>query len=166
LGEAKAAKLALFNESALRHSLYSGSEELKLRLQVQAEETARATNFRLMTLAVLAPVLALIGVAIQPNVGKPDQYPTLDAVAQFTSLHFAEMLALCLVILLFSWGFTGASTFFAKNGSSRDLLRLGLIDERRSAAISLSVALIFLSIAGYFGSPILRPLFETASSWF
>lgn len=161
-----ASKLAVFNEEALRQSLDAGAEELKLRLQLQANEAARITNFRIMTLAILAPVLALIGVAIQPNVGDPVKYPILNGVAGFISAHFVELLALCLIVFCFSWAFSGAIAIIGKSNSSRDLLRLGLVDERRSAAASLVLAGIFIGAAVYFSLPSIKPLLQALASYF
>ena len=157
-------RLAVYEEEALKNSLASSAEEIKMHLQMQTDKTARITNFRMMTLAVIAPVLALLGVAIQPNIDKETEFPTLFATGKFVAHYAVELCSISVLLVIFAWTFNSVLNSFNTTRYSRDLLRLGSVNEFAGAATGFLFTLIFAATGVYFGWPTVSPLLDVMRS--
>jgi hypothetical protein len=58
---------------------------------------------RMLILAVIAPVLALLSVAIQANIDKENEFPKLFASGKFITQHAIEIFSLVLLLAIGAW---------------------------------------------------------------
>lgn len=158
------AQIPTFEIDALRSSLDASIEERTFEHSIDAHRAANATNFRVTVLAVVAPTLALLGVALQPHIGGPDNlkdFPTLNHVARFISNYAIEILAFTVLLATSSMAIQFALASLGKRGSySRQLLALGIANERAAFIASLLVAAMSAGAGMYFGRASLSEMLE------
>jgi hypothetical protein len=153
-----------FETDALRNSLEASIEERALERLAKTEQSANTSNFRVTVLAVVAPTLALIGVALQPHIGGPENlrdFPTLNHTARFISNYAVEILAITVLFATSAMAIHFATASLAKRGSySRQLLALGIANERAAFFASLLIAVASAGVGMYFGRASLVELLE------
>lgn len=153
-----------FETDALRRSLDASIEERASDHSVKVERSANISNFRVAVLAVLAPTLALIGVALQPHIGGADNlrdFPALNHAARFISSYAVEILAVTVLTATSTMAIQFAMGSLARWGSySRQLLALGIANERAALIASLIIAIVSAGAGMYFGRASLVELLE------
>lgn len=155
-----------FQEHALKDSLNAAIEEQKYLEEQRCRKDDRVTNFRVMTLAVIAPTLALIGVAIQPHIGGDDnerRFPALNAIANFIAENAMELCGLTVLALLISWTVNSTLSSLKRDRPGRQILSLGIVDERWAFVWSVVAAITCLSFGAYFGQNALKDIIDVFS---
>lgn len=157
------AEIPSFQEEALKDSLNAAIEEHKYLEELDNQQEARVTNFRVMTLAIIAPTLALIGVAVQPHIGGADNertFPALNEFANFISSNAMELCGITALGLLFSWTVNWTLSSLQRDRSARQILTLGIVDERWALFLSAVAAICSLGLGIYFGQSALKGLLD------
>jgi hypothetical protein len=119
-----------------------------------------------MTLAIIAPTLALIGVAIQPHIGGAENernFPALNQIANFIALHAFELCAFTVLCLLISWTTNFTLTSLQKGRRVRQILTLGVVDERWALFLSAVAVVCSLGFGIYFGQSAFRKLLDVVT---
>lgn len=160
------AEIPVFQDDALKDSLDAAIEERQYLESIECRENSRATNARLMLLAIIAPILALIGVAIQPHIGGAEndrEFHTLNLISRFISQNAVEICGFLFLLLFFDQIVELTASVLRKHSPTRQLLNLGIVDEKIALIVTVVLALGSLGFAGYFGRSSLRALLDVLS---
>lgn len=160
-------QIPVFQDEALKDSLNAAIDERAFMDGVEQRQTDRTTNFRVMTLAVIAPILALIGVAIQPHIGGLENerdFPAINAVANFVSGNAIRLCTFTVLALLVLWTINSTLSAASRGAHARQLLSLGVVNERWAAAVSVAVCVGFLIFGFYFGHSTVKALLDVFSA--
>jgi hypothetical protein len=152
-----------FEVAAIEASLRAQIEE-QAHIRKAAESWGqRIWNARLALIAVLAPILAMIAVFVQPRIGTDEgirRFPGLNKASDFFSDHFGRMLGLVVLVFIGRWALAALVPRLREFGPTRDVLRLGLVNRQVAAAACLFIGFTALGVGGYLGRDALREIFE------
>jgi len=154
-------QLPQFETEAIETSLRSSIDENSYSIAEQERSGVRVWNARLTLIAILAPVLALTGVFVQPRIGTEDgirRFPDLNRASDFLSENFSAVLGLLVLLFVFSWSLTSLLPSLSKAPSGKDVLRLGLVNHYGSAAISAVIGVLAAAFGIYFGWDALKSI--------
>jgi hypothetical protein len=155
-----------FEESAIAMSLRAQIEEQEFAQHAKRQHDGNIFNTRLTAIAIFAPLLALIGVFIQPRIGTAEsvqQFPTLNKASDFLSSYFSEIAGIFVLVFVVIWVLAALIPALREVRAGRDILRIGLINRSAAAFLSTLIGLIALGIGNHFGVHALKQLSEPIS---
>jgi hypothetical protein len=153
-----------FNSAALRASVEARIQEDNFleatRQYQQARRSLISSNIRNYTIAVLAMVIAVMALLVQPHISgdERERFSTLYNLSIFVTVNFFRIGLLLLAIFIVVWATTTHLVLSLAVG--RDVLEVSLLRRRSGAIFFMGLGLVLLSGVIWFEWSQIAELFQ------
>jgi hypothetical protein len=148
-------QIPTFQVEGIESSLRAQIHEQEARRQNNNEQASRTTNARVLAVAMFAPIVALVGVLLQPRIGADPEtlarYPSLNTASDYIARNWGEILGLALLFFTLIFAISRVVPALREQRYGRDLLRIAILSPGRTALTAIVLGLVSLALGVYFG---------------